>query len=163
MRLTTDNKFRKLIVIGDRIAIRLTRPNEKQKAVYICRPVYRKKRRYNRYGRRTGPGYAIPMPVEDEPWKMRGRQGKICTSAGKKEGVTHILLSGATEVLYEGENTISFRKVPYRCWKRRDHLTCSAGSILRKRLSSLHMRQPLIPVNNHWPVTGCFLKAGGKY
>jgi len=29
MRLTTDNKFKKLIVIGDRVLIRLTKPSER--------------------------------------------------------------------------------------------------------------------------------------
>jgi hypothetical protein len=53
MHLTSDNKFKKLVVIGDRVLI-------------------------------PGPGYAIPMPVEDEPWKQyrhfppeRGNRGAL--------------------------------------------------------------------------------------
>lgn len=104
MRLTTDNKFRKLIVIGDRVLIRLTRPNEKtESGLYLPPGVQEKEKVQQGYVIRTGPGYAIPMPVEDEPWKNEDDQVKYVPLQAKEGDLAIFLLSGATEVLYEGE------------------------------------------------------------
>ncbi len=104
MRLTTDNKFRKLIVIGDRVLIRLTRPNEKtESGLYLPPGVQEKEKVQQGYVIRTGPGYAIPMPVEDEPWKNEDDKVKYVPLQAKEGDLAIFLLSGATEVLYEGE------------------------------------------------------------
>ncbi len=52
---------------------------------------------------KTGPSYAIPMPVENEPWKSEEEQVKYMPLQAK-EGDLAIFLSGAaTEVMYRGE------------------------------------------------------------
>ncbi|MFT3825645.1 MAG: co-chaperone GroES family protein [Chitinophagaceae bacterium] len=104
MRLTTDNKFRKLVVIGDRVLIRPSRPNEKtESGLYLPPGVQEKEKVQQGYVIRTGPGYAIPMPVEDEPWKSEDDQVKYVPLQTKEGDLAIFLLSGATEVLYEGE------------------------------------------------------------
>ena len=51
--------------------------------VFICHPVCRKKKKCNKAMlSKPGPGYAIPMPVEDESWKGEEETGKICTLTG---------------------------------------------------------------------------------
>ena len=52
---------------------------------------------------KTGPGYAIPMPVEDEPWKTKEEQVRYVPLQAREGDLAIFLLSGATEVLYENE------------------------------------------------------------
>jgi chaperonin GroES len=52
---------------------------------------------------KTGPGYAIPLPVEDESWKSSEEQVKYVPLQAKEGDLAIFLLSGATEVLYEND------------------------------------------------------------
>ena len=52
---------------------------------------------------KTGPGYAIPMPVEDEPWKGEEEKVKYLPLQVKEGDLAIFLVSGATEVIYENE------------------------------------------------------------
>jgi co-chaperonin GroES (HSP10) len=52
---------------------------------------------------KTGPGYAIPMPVENESWKGEEDQVKYVPLQAKEGDLAIFLLSGATEVMYENE------------------------------------------------------------
>jgi chaperonin GroES len=104
MRLTSSNKFKKLIVIGDRILIRPAKPNERtESGLYLPPGVQERERVQQGYVIKTGPGYAIPMPVEDEPWKAEDDQVKYVPLQAKEGDLAIFLLSGATEVLYESE------------------------------------------------------------
>ncbi len=61
MRLTTDNKFKKLIVIGDRVLIRPAKPNERtETGLYLPPGVGEREKLQQGYVIKTGPGYAIP-------------------------------------------------------------------------------------------------------
>lgn len=70
MHLTNDNRLKKLIVIGDRLLIKLTSPEERTASgLYLPPGVQEKEKVQQGYVIKTGPGYAIPMPVENESWK----------------------------------------------------------------------------------------------
>ena len=104
MRLTSSNRFKKLIVIGDRILIRPAKPNERtESGLYLPPGVQERERVQQGYVIKTGPGYAITMPVEDEPWKAEDDQVKYVPLQAKEGDLAIFLLSGATEVLYESE------------------------------------------------------------
>lgn len=104
MRLTTDNTFKKLIVIGDRILIRPAKPSERtETGLYLPPGVQEREKVQQGYVIKTGPGYAIPMPVEEEPWKSKEEQVKYVPLQAKEGDLAIFLLSGATEVLYENE------------------------------------------------------------
>ena len=104
MRLTTDNKFKKLIVIGDRVLIRPAKPNERTEAgLYLPPGVGEREKVQQGYVIKTGPGYAIPMPVEDESWKGEEETVKYVPLQAKEGDLAIFLLSGATEVMYENE------------------------------------------------------------
>ena len=104
MRLTPDNKFKKLIVIGDRVLIRPSKPNERtESGLYLPPGVQGKEKVQQGYIIKTGPGYAIPMPVEDEAWKGEEEQVKYVPLQAKEGDLAIFLLSGATEVMYENE------------------------------------------------------------
>jgi len=104
MLLTQDNKLKKLIVIGDRVLIRPSQPNEKTASgLYLPPGVQEKEKVQQGYVIRTGPGYAIPVPIEDEVWKGEDEQVKYVPLQAKEGDLAIFLLSGATEVMYEGE------------------------------------------------------------
>ena len=64
MQVTSENTFKKLIVIGDRVLIRPSRPNEKtESGLYLPPGVQEKEKVQQGYVIKTGPGYAIPVPI----------------------------------------------------------------------------------------------------
>lgn len=104
MHLTSDNKFKKLVVIGDRVLIRPSRPHERtESGLYLPPGVQEKEKVQQGYVIKTGPGYAIPMPVDEEPWKHQDEQVKYIPLQAREGDIAIFLLSGATEVLYEDE------------------------------------------------------------
>lgn len=63
MRITADMKLKNLIVIGDRVLIRPSRPNERtESGLYLPPGVQEKEKVQQGYVIKAGPGYAIPMP-----------------------------------------------------------------------------------------------------
>ena len=104
MRLTTDNKFKKLIVIGDRVLIRPAKPNERTETGLFLPPGVQEREKVQQgYVIKTGPGYAIPLPIEEESWKNSDDQVKYVPLQTKEGDLAIFLLSGATEVLYEND------------------------------------------------------------
>lgn len=104
MMLTNDNKLKKLVVIGDRVLIRLTKANERTvSGLYLPPGVQEKEKVQQGYIIKTGPGYVIPMPVDNEPWKSDEEQVKYIPLQAKEGDLAIFLLSAATEVMYENE------------------------------------------------------------
>jgi chaperonin GroES len=105
MQLTADNKLKKLIVVGDRVLIRLKKPNEKTgSGLYLPPGVQEREKVQQGYIIKAGPGYPIPMPVEDhEPWMDSDEKVKYVPLQAKEGDLAIFLLSGAHEVMYEGE------------------------------------------------------------
>ena len=104
MHLTSDNRFKKLVVIGDRVLIRPSKPNERtESGLYLPPGVGEKEKVQQGYVIKTGPGYAIPGPMDDEPWKHQDEQVKYIPLQAREGDIAIFLVSGATEVLYEGD------------------------------------------------------------
>lgn len=104
MRITADNRFKKLIVIGDRVLIKPLTPHDRTAAgLYLPPGVQEKEKVQQGYVIKTGPGYVIPMPVENEPWQNEDEQVKYVPLQAREGDLALFLLSGATEVMYEGE------------------------------------------------------------
>ncbi|MFL5728311.1 MAG: co-chaperone GroES [Cytophagaceae bacterium] len=104
MLLTPDNKLKKLIIIGDRVLIRPTRPNERtESGLYLPPGVQEKERVQQGYIIKIGPGYAIPLPPEEESWKAQEEQVKYVPLQAREGDLAIFLLSGATEIMYQGE------------------------------------------------------------
>jgi chaperonin GroES len=103
MHLTSDNTFKKLIVIGDRVLIRPSKPNEKtESGLYLPPGVQEKEKVQQGVIIKTGPGFIIPVPVEEEVWKSDEEKVKYVPLQAKEGDLAIFLLSGATEVVYEG-------------------------------------------------------------
>jgi chaperonin GroES len=104
MRITTDNKLQKIIIIGDRVLIRPSKPNERtDSGLYLPPGVQDKEKVQQGYIIKVGPGYVIPVPAEDEAWKSNDEQVKYIPLQAKEGDLAIFLLSGATEVIYQAE------------------------------------------------------------
>src|SRR5690349_19980723 len=98
------NKLKKLIVIGDRVLIKPVPPSERTSSSLNLRPRVQEKEKVQQgYVMKTGPGFVIPVPVENESWKSEEEQIKYVPLQAKGGDLAIFLLSGATEVMYEGD------------------------------------------------------------
>jgi co-chaperonin GroES (HSP10) len=105
MELTAENKLRKLIIVGDRILIKPKQPSEKTKSGLFLPPgVQEQEKVQYGYVMKTGPGYPIPMPTEeDEVWKDKDEQIRYIPLQAKEGDLAIFLQKGAYEIIYEGE------------------------------------------------------------
>ena len=104
MHVTPDNKLKKLIIIGDRVLIRPSKPDERtQTGLYLPPGVQEKEKVQQGYIIKIGPGYAIPIPPEDEPWKNQDEQVRYLPLQAKEGDLAIFLLGGATEIIYQNE------------------------------------------------------------
>ncbi|MFP4092547.1 MAG: co-chaperone GroES [Cyclobacteriaceae bacterium] len=105
MELTSDNKLKKLIIVGDRILIKPRKASEQTKSgLYLPPGVQENEKIQYGYVMKTGPGYPIPLPTEeDEPWKEREEQIRYIPLQAREGDLAIFLQKGAFEVMYEGE------------------------------------------------------------
>jgi len=104
MHVSQDNKLKKLVVIGDRVLIRPAKPNERTESGLFLPPgVQEKEKVQHGYIIKTGPGYVIPMPPEEEPWKQDDEQVKYIHLQAREGDLAIYLAGAATEIEYQGE------------------------------------------------------------
>ncbi|MEX0881921.1 MAG: co-chaperone GroES family protein, partial [Cyclobacteriaceae bacterium] len=105
MQLTSENKLKKLIIVGDRLLIKLKKPDQKTSSgLYLPPGVQEKEKVQQGYIIKAGPGYPIPLPVEDdEPWKDHGENIKYIPLQAREGDLAEFLLNGSFEVIYGGE------------------------------------------------------------
>lgn len=105
IHLTQDNKLKKLIVVGDRVLIKPSTPNERtESGLYLPPGMQEKEKVQQGYVIKTGPGYALPLPSEeDEAWKPEEEKVKYIPLQAKEGDLAIFLVSGSTEVVYQGE------------------------------------------------------------
>lgn len=102
--ITPDNRLKKLIVIGDRVLIRPSKPDERtESGLYLPPGVQEREKVQQGYIIKTGPGYAIPMPPEDESWKAQEEQVKYVPLQAREGDLAKFLVGGATEIIYQGD------------------------------------------------------------
>lgn len=103
MHLSTDNTFKNLIIIGDRVLIRPSGSHDQTASgLYLPPGVQEREKVQQGYVIKAGPGYAIPMPVDDEPWKQQRDPVKYVPLQAKEGDLAIFLLGGATEVMHAG-------------------------------------------------------------
>ncbi len=105
MEISGDNKLGKIIVVGDRVLIKPKKMSERtESGLYLPPGVQEKEKIQSGYVMKTGPGYPIPMPIEeDEPWKDQDDQIKYIPLQAKDGDLAIFLQKGALEIMYEGE------------------------------------------------------------
>lgn len=105
MELKSENKFKKLIVVGDRVLIKPKKNQDKTKSgLYLPPGVQEKEQVQTGYIMKAGPGYPIPIPMEeDEPWKEKDENVKYVPLQAREGDLAIFLQKGAYEVIYQGD------------------------------------------------------------
>lgn len=105
MEITAENKLKKLVVVGDRVLIKPKKITDRTKSgLYLPPGVQEKENIQSGYVMKVGPGYPIPVALEeDEPWKDKDEQVRYVPLQAKMGDLAIFLQKGAYEVIYEGE------------------------------------------------------------
>lgn len=103
-KLTADNKWKKLIVVGDRVLIKPKKEAEKTNSGLFLPPgVQEKEKIQSGYVIKTGPGYPIPTTDEDDLWKGKENQVRYMPLQAEEGDLAIFLQKGAVEIMYENE------------------------------------------------------------
>ncbi|HEY9045884.1 MAG TPA: co-chaperone GroES family protein [Ohtaekwangia sp.] len=105
MKITADNKLKKLIVVGDRVLIKPTKQSDQTASgLYLPPGVQEKEKIQSGYVIKVGPGYPLPLPAdEDDVWKGKEDQVKYLPLQAQEGDLAIFLQKGAIEVIYEEE------------------------------------------------------------
>jgi chaperonin GroES len=105
MKITAENRLKKLIVVGDRVLIKPTKQSDKTSSgLYLPPGVQEKEKIQSGYVIKVGPGYPLPLPIdEDDVWKGKDDQVKYLPLQAQEGDLAIFLQKGAIEVIYEDE------------------------------------------------------------
>jgi co-chaperonin GroES (HSP10) len=105
MKITADNKLKKLIVVGDRVLIKPSGNSDKTASgLYLPPGVLEKEKIQTGYIIKVGPGYPLPLPAdEDDVWKGKEDSVKYLPLQAQEGDLAIFLQKGAIEVQYEDE------------------------------------------------------------
>jgi chaperonin GroES len=95
----------KLIVVGDRVLIKLRKSSEKTKSGLFLPPGIQEKENIQQgYIVKAGPGYPIPTVTEtDEPWKNKTDEVKYVPLQAKEGDLAVYLQKSAYEIEFNKE------------------------------------------------------------
>ncbi len=105
MRITPDNKLKKIIIVGDRVLIRPMKESERtESGLYLPPGVQEKEKIQRGYVIKVGPGYPLPLPTDDDDlWKGTEERVRYLPLQAQEGDLAIFLQKGAVEVMYEGE------------------------------------------------------------
>ena len=105
MRITADNKLRKLIVVGDRVLIKPKKLDQKtESGLYLPPGVQAKEKIQTGYIIKVGPGYPLPLTADaDDLWKGSDEAIKYIPLQAQEGDLAIFVQKGAIEVQFEGE------------------------------------------------------------
>ena len=106
MKVTEESKLKKIIMIGDRVLIKPKKEGARTSGgLYLPPGVQERDQVRSGYIMKTGPGYVLPMPAneEDEPWKEAGDKTQYIPLQAREGDLAIFLHKGAFEVMVEGE------------------------------------------------------------
>lgn len=107
VNITPDNKLKRLIVVGDRVLIRPKSPSDRTTSgLYLPPTVQEREQVQSGYVIKVGPGYPIPTPTEEEPWKETEERVKYMPLQAQEGDVAIYLQRNAIELEYEGEQYV---------------------------------------------------------
>ena len=105
MNKETVNSLEKINVVGDRVLVKPRKESGRtDSGLYLPPGVREKEKIQYGYVVKSGPGYPIPLPIDnDEPWKKEDEKIKYVPLQVKEGDLAVFLQAGAYEVLYQGE------------------------------------------------------------
>ncbi len=108
-RIEQEADVEKFVLVGDRVLIRPTSASEKtQSGLYLPPNVQTKQKVQSGYVIKTGPGYPIPMPVEDpdESWKGNEEQVKYIPLQAQEGDMAIYLKDNAFDIEFQKEKYV---------------------------------------------------------
>lgn len=107
IEITADNKLKRLIIVGDRVLIRPKDPSERTvSGLYLPPTVQEKEQVQSGYVIKVGPGYPIPNPIDDEPWKETEEKVKYMPLQAQEGDLAIYLQRNAIDLEYEGQKYV---------------------------------------------------------
>ncbi len=105
MKKEIVNSLEKINVVGDRVLVKPRKESGRtDSGLYLPPGVREKEKIQYGYVVKSGPGYPIPLPIDnDEPWKKEDEKIKYVPLQVKEGDLAVFLQAGAYEVLYQGE------------------------------------------------------------
>ena len=105
MKKETVNSLEKINVVGDRVLVKPRKESGRtDSGLYLPPGVREKEKIQYGYVVKSGPGYPIPLPIDnDEPWKKADEKIKYVPLQVKEGDLAVFLQAGAYEVLYQGD------------------------------------------------------------
>lgn len=99
------NRLKNIIIIGDRVLIKPKREEERSRGgLYLPPGIQEKENVRSGYIMKTGPGYALPFPAEDdEPWKNTEEKTRYIPLQAQAGDLAIFLQRGAYEVMVDNE------------------------------------------------------------
>ena len=124
MKITPDNKLKRIIIVGDRVLIKPIKETERtDSGLYLPPGVQEKEKIQSGYVLKVGPGYPLPMPVdEDDIWKGKEDQIKYLPLQAQEGDRAIFLQKGAIEVIYEKEKLFIVPQASILMLEREDEL-----------------------------------------
>ncbi|QJD78812.1 co-chaperone GroES [Spirosoma rhododendri] len=105
--ISADNKLKRLIVVGDRVLIKPKDATDRTASgLYLPPTVQEKEQVQSGYVIKVGPGYPIPTPSEDEPWKEAEEAVKYMPLQAQEGDLALYLQRNAIDLQYEGEQYV---------------------------------------------------------
>ena len=103
-----EKDFEKIILIGDRVLIRPSKPKNKTDAgLYLPQGMHKKETLYTGYVLKVGPGYPIPaLQDEDEKWKSEDSGLKYVPLQPKAGDLAVYLQNNTWEIEFNKERLI---------------------------------------------------------
>ena len=124
MKVTSDNKLKKLILVGDRVLIKPKKQSERTNSGLFLPPgVQEKEKIQSGYIIKVGPGYPLPLPSdEDDVWKGKEEHVKDIPLQAEEGDLAIFLQKGAIEVVYEDEKYFIVPQASILMLEREDDL-----------------------------------------
>lgn len=94
-------------MIADRVLIRPSKPDQRTASgLYLPPGVQEKEKVQQGIIIKTGPGYAIPLPVESEPWKNEDDEVQYIPLQAKEGDLAIFLMNGQPKLYMKVKNIL---------------------------------------------------------
>lgn len=105
--VTSDNRLRRLLVVGDKVLIKPKSPSDRTNSgLYLPPTVTEKEQVQSGYVVKVGPGYPIPSPMEEEVWKENEEKVKYMPLQALEGDLAIYLQRNAIDLEYDGEKYV---------------------------------------------------------
>ena len=102
-----DTDTGNIIVIGDRVLIKPTTPAEKTEGgLYLPQGMHKTEELRTGYVIKVGPGYPIPVPPDDEPWKEHNDEVRYVPLQPKQGDLAVYIQKNVFNIRFNGEDYV---------------------------------------------------------